>query len=60
MTEFEIDEGRLESEWVRQPSLVHKHCLELAGARLALNHAKNQLEALIKAIDADNPNPRKN
>lgn len=45
---LQIDQNRLDREWVRQPKLYHHHAVELANAKLALDEAESALD-LVRA-----------
>lgn len=50
---LEIDQYRLDKEWVRQAKLYHAYALKLADARMALNEANDTLEVVYAEQDRD-------
>jgi hypothetical protein len=49
--DFQIDENRLDDEWVLQPRLHFKYGAELANARLELDRAKSEAEVCKAEFD---------
>ena len=50
---FEVDQSRLDEEWVRQPAVYYDYATRLADARLTLEEAKTDLEVIRADYDID-------
>jgi len=48
---FDIDENRLDEEWIGQPKIFFKYAAELADARRRLEEAKAELDVVKAGID---------
>ena len=50
---LQIDKGRLDEEWERQPEMMKDWCLVLADATLAMDRAKDALNVLEADLGRD-------
>lgn len=50
---FEIDEHRLDSEWVRQPAVYYRYAVKLADARTAYEQAKAARDVTVAELDRE-------